>query len=43
MAKGQKHSNREIRKKKADKPKPVAQASPFERKPAGLPKKGGGK
>jgi hypothetical protein len=29
MAKGQKKSNREIRKPKADKPKPVAQAPSF--------------
>ena len=31
MARGEQRSNREKRKPKADKPKPAAQTSPFER------------
>ena len=33
MARGYQKSNREKKKPKADKPKPVAQTSPFERGP----------
>lgn len=41
MAKGHQKGNREIRKPKSDKPKPIAQASPFDLKPGvANPKKG---
>jgi hypothetical protein len=44
MAKSNQKSNREIRKPKSAKPKPVVQASPFERpQGSGMVKKGGGK
>lgn len=40
MARVQRRGNREIRKKKAEKPRPEPQTSTFERKSAPLPKKG---
>lgn len=41
MAKGYQKGNREIRKPKSDKPKPVAQPSPFDLTPGTAnPKKG---
>jgi hypothetical protein len=44
MAKSNQKSNRVIRKPKSAKPKPAAQASPFEKPQGlGLAKKGGGK
>ena len=44
MAKGNKKSNREIRKPKSAKPKAEVQASPFEKSPGmGMAKKGSGK
>lgn len=43
MAKGQKRGNREIKKPKQDKPKPVVAASPFSSKGATLVGKAAGK
>ena len=43
MARGIQKSNREKRKPKADKPKPAAQTSPFERGPGMGGGTGGGK
>jgi hypothetical protein len=44
MAKGQKRSNREIKKPKKEKPKEAAAASPFSKQSSGgTPKQAGGK